>query len=176
MKHGINIEIHAKEKYQQLVKKSHKNVKVKEPGMTVLQPYPFILLSPDLKVICSCHGPGLVEIKCSASLIGKVPSIENYHHLELSDGQIKLKRNSEYCFQFKIKWQWQKECIVTYFIFLFAGNAIVRLDFDENFWLDMLHHFNWFWQNFIAPEFLTEESKRNLDRICPENEIIAVKN
>ena len=105
MKHGINIEIHAKEKYQQLVKKSHKNVKVKEPGMTVLQPYPFILLSPDLKVICSCHGPGLVEIKCSASLIGKVPSIENYHHLELSDGQIKLKRNSEYCFQFKIKWQ-----------------------------------------------------------------------
>ena len=96
MKHGINIEIQAKEKYQQLVKKSHKNVKVNEPGMTLLQPYPFILLSPDLKVICSCHGPGLVEIKCSASLIGKVPSIENYHHLELSDGQIKLKRNSEY--------------------------------------------------------------------------------
>ena len=63
-----------------------------------------------------------------------------------------------------------------FFIFSFAGNATVRLDFDEKFWLDMLHHFNWFWQNFIAPEFLTEKLKRNLDRLCPENEIIAVKN
>ena len=40
----------------------------------------------------------------------------------------------------------------------------------------MLHHLNWFWRNFIAPEFLTEESRRNIDRLCPENEIIAVKN
>ena len=29
MKRGINTEIHAKEKYKQRVKKSHKNVKVK---------------------------------------------------------------------------------------------------------------------------------------------------
>ena len=38
----------------------------------------------------------------------------------------------------------------------------------------MLHHFNWFWRNFIAPEFLTEKLKRNPDRLCPENEIIAL--
>ena len=28
----------------------------------------------------------------------------------------------------------------------------------------------------FKPEFLTEELKRNLDRLCPDNEIIAVKN
>ena len=95
MKHGINTEIHVKEKYKQLIKKSHNNVKVKEPGMTILQPCPFISVSPDSEVICSCHGPGLVEIKCPASLIGKVPSTEICHNLKLSDGQIKLKRNSE---------------------------------------------------------------------------------
>ena len=38
------------------------------------------------------------------------------------------------------------------------------------------HHFNWLRQNFIALEFLTEELKRNLDRFCPENDIIPVKN
>ena len=27
-----------------------------------------------------------------------------------------------------------------------------------------------------TPEFLTEELKRNLDRLCPDNEIISVKN
>ena len=36
MKHCINTEIHAKEKCKHLVKKLHKNVKVKEPRMTVL--------------------------------------------------------------------------------------------------------------------------------------------
>ena len=75
------------------------NAKVKEPGMTILQPYPFILVNPDLEVICSCHSPGIVEIKCPANLIGKLLSVENCNHLGLSDGQIKLKRNSEYYFQ-----------------------------------------------------------------------------
>ena len=51
--------------------------------MTVLQPYPFISFSPGLEVFCSCHNSGLVEIKCPASLISKVPAVENYHHLEL---------------------------------------------------------------------------------------------
>ena len=51
-----------------------------------------------------------------------------------------------------------------YFVFSFPGNPTVQLDFDENFW-----------QNVKAPEFLTGELKRNLDRVCPENEIIAIK-
>ena len=139
MKHGINTEIHAKEKHRQVVKKSLKNIKVKELRMTVIQPYPFISISLDLEVICSCHGPGLVEIKCPASLIGKVLSIENYHHLELSDFQIKRKRNSEYYFQIQGKTAVAESMYCNFFIFS------VRLDFYENFWLDMLHHFTWFW-------------------------------
>ena len=104
-----------------------------------------------------------------------MPSIENYHHLELSDSQIKLKRNSEYYFQIQGQVTVTERMYCDFFIFSFAGNKTVRLDFDENFWLDMLHHFDWFWRNFIAPEFLTEEWKRNLDRLCPENKIISVK-
>ena len=71
--------------------------------MTVLQPYPFISFSPGLEVFCSCHNSGLIEIKCPASLISKVPAVENYHHLKLSDGPAKLKRNSEYYFQILVK-------------------------------------------------------------------------
>ena len=75
-----------------------------------------ISVRPDLEVICSCHGPGLVEIKCPASVIGKVPCIENYHNLELSDGKIKLKRNSEYYFQIQDQIA-VTECIVTFLYF-----------------------------------------------------------
>ena len=77
-----------------------------------------------------------VEIKCPASLFGKVPSVEN--HLEVSDGQAKTKRNSEYYFQ--IQGQKVTERMYrNFFIYSFAGNAIGRLDFDENFWFDKLH-------------------------------------
>ena len=31
------------------------------------------------------------------------------------------------------------------------------------------------WRNFVGLKFLTEELKGNIDRHCPENEIIAVK-
>ena len=82
---------------------------------------------------------GLVEIKCPASLIGKVPSIENYHHLQLSNFQMKRNRNSEYYFQIQGKTAVVESMYYNFFIFS------VRLDFDENFWLDMLHHFTWFW-------------------------------
>ena len=56
--------------------------------MTIPQPYPFTSVIPGLEVIFYCHGPDLAESKCTASLIGKMSSVENYHHLELSDGQI----------------------------------------------------------------------------------------
>ena len=105
-----------------------------------------------------------------------MPSVENYHHLELSDGQIKLKRNSQYYFQIQSQIALKERMQSDFFIFLVAGNATVRLDFNENFWLDILHHFDWFRRHFFVPEFLTEELKGNLDRLCPENEIIAVKN
>ena len=119
MKHVINTEIHAKEKYKQLVKKSHKNVKIKEPVIAILQLYPFMLVSSE--VFCFCNDPGLVQIKSPASLIGKMPSIENCHHLELSDGQIKLKRNNEYYFQIQGQMAETEEmhCVtILYFRFL----------------------------------------------------------
>ena len=50
MKHGINIEPHAKQKFKQLFKKSHKHTQIKDPGMTVCYSYPYISGSPDLEI------------------------------------------------------------------------------------------------------------------------------
>ena len=61
-------------------------------------------------------------------------SVKNYQHLELSDGQIKLKRNSAYFFQMQGQMAVTERMCCDFFIFSFAGNATVRIDFDENFW------------------------------------------
>lgn len=51
--------------------------------MTVCERFPFISVSPDLEVCCSCHGERLVEIKWPTTAIGKIPNSEIYStHIE----------------------------------------------------------------------------------------------
>ena len=78
MKHGNNSEPHAKGKIKLFFKKIHQNPEVSDPRMTVFKSHPFISVSRDMEINCSCHGPGFEEIKCPATFIGKVPSAENY--------------------------------------------------------------------------------------------------
>ena len=79
--------------------KKHKDIKYQDPGMTIFSTHPFISVTPDLEIDCACHGPGLVEIKCPASLIGKVPQKDNYKHLEAREFENKLRKSSEYYFR-----------------------------------------------------------------------------
>ena len=90
--------------------------------MTVFKSHPFISVSSDLEISCSCHGPGLVEIKCPATFIGKVSSAENYKQLEIINEQLYLKKASPYYFQI------QGQLAVTQ-----AGNIVISLFFHSRF-------------------------------------------
>ena len=97
MNHGINTEIHAKHKYKSLTRRFHKNMAYNDPGMAVFEEYPYLSATRDMEINCNCHGAGLVEIKCPATLIGKIPSIENYSkHIEKDGDKLKLKSTSPY--------------------------------------------------------------------------------
>ena len=63
MKHRINTEFYPKIKY--------KSMTCTYLRMTVFEGYSFLGSTPDLKINCACHGPGLVEIKCSQPLLHK---------------------------------------------------------------------------------------------------------
>ena len=62
-------------------------------GMTVFEEYPYLSATPDMEINCNCHGAGLTEIKCPATLTGKIPITENYSKHVENDGD-KLKLNS----------------------------------------------------------------------------------
>ena len=65
--------------------------------MTVFEEYPYLSATPDMEINCHCHGAGLVEIKCPATLISKIPSIENCSkHIENNCDKLKLKSTSPY--------------------------------------------------------------------------------
>ena len=113
MKHGINSEPHAKQKFKQFFKKTRQNPEVSDPGMTLFKSHLFISVSPDLEINCSCHGPGLVEIKRPATIIGKVPSAENNKHLETINEQPSLKKKAHITSKFKGNLQLQADNIAT---------------------------------------------------------------
>ena len=159
MEHGTNSEPHAKQKLKLFFKKTH----------------PFIAVSPDLEINCTSHGPGLVEIKCPATIIGKEPSAENYKHLEIINEQPYLNKTSPYYFEI------QGQLVVTgrqycdFFVFSFRGHLNIRVEFNEQFWVELLDNLDWFFRNFVAPELLLGKMKKNLDSICDENDIIVVE-
>ena len=118
MKHGINSEPHAKQKFKPFFKKTYQNPEVSDPGITVFKSHPFISVSPDLEINCSFHGPGLVGIKCPATIIGKVQSTENYKHLEIINEQPYLKKKQAHITsKFKDNLQLQADNIVIFLSF-----------------------------------------------------------
>ena len=119
-------------------KKTHQNPKVSDPGMTVFTSHPFISISPDLEITCSYHGPGLVAIKCPATFIGKVPSAENYKHLEIINEQPYLKKASPYYFEIQGLLAVTGKQYCDFFVFSFKGHLNIRVKFDEQFWIELL--------------------------------------
>ena len=156
-------------------KKTHQNLEVSDPGMTVFKSHPFISVSPDLEINCSCHGPGLVEIKCPATFIKKVPSAENYKHLEIINEQPYLKKASPYYFQIQGQLAVTGKQYCDFFVFSFKGHLNIQVKFDERFWIELLDNLDCFFRNFVAPEKLLGKMKKNLDRICDENDIVVVQ-
>ena len=65
-----------------------------DPGVAVFEGSTFLAVKPDLEINCACHGPGLVEIKCPATLIAKTTNVDNYKHMEMCNDNIALKMTS----------------------------------------------------------------------------------
>ena len=119
IKHDINTEIHAKHKYKSLTRRFHKNMTYNNPGMTA---------TPDMEINCNCHDAGLVEIKCPATPMGKIPSIENYSkHIEKDDDKLQLKSTSPYYSQIQAQVVATGRLYCDLFVFSFQGNLTIRM-------------------------------------------------
>ena len=154
IRHGIATEYHAKKKYLQLSKKQHKNMQSNDPGMRISITHPYISVTPDLEIECSCHGKGLVEINCPFTLIGKKPSHENYKHLIKHGDASRLKKTSEYYYQIQGQMAVTRRSYADFFVFTTGGFHVERIMFDESFWLQIQTNLVYCWENYVIPELL----------------------
>ena len=163
MKHGRAMEFHAKQKYLNTMKKTHRQLKSEEVGLIIMREKPFIGVSPDLKVTCICCGEGLLEIKCPYSIKETTPTAENLSYLEKKDDKTTLKSNSDYYYQIQGQMAVTERNYTDFFVFTVHGYFLERVDFNSDFWANMLSKLEWFWIHCFAPEILTNNIKKQLE-------------
>ena len=116
-----------------------------------------------------------MEIKCAAIFIGKVPSVENYKHLEIINEQPYLTKTSPYYFKIQGQLEVTGRQYYDLFVFSFKGDLSIQVKFGEQFSIELLDNVGWCFCNFVTSELLLGKMKRNLDRTCDENYIVVVE-
>ena len=105
-KYGCEHESIAREKYVELLGKSHNDFFVIKSGLILHPSFPFFGATPDGIVNCSCHGPGVLEIKCpfrckEASF--KEAATQASFCLEEDNDSLRLKEDHTYYYQVQLQ-------------------------------------------------------------------------
>ncbi|XP_070555668.1 uncharacterized protein [Ptychodera flava] len=156
VKHGRTLEPEAKKAYIELMKSKHEGFGHRECGLFVDKHKPYLGASPDLVVSCKCCEVGLMECKCPFRIRHSVPSVYNLDYIQLDDsGSIKLKRNHLYFAQIQGQMAITGTQWCDLFIFTFAGNLTLRVNFDEKYWSDLVTNLDYFFNTYVANELLS---------------------
>ena len=166
-KWGCSHENEAREIYTRTSKSQHSDFSVTDCGLFLSTQWPFVGASPDGIINCSCHGRGVLEIKCpfchrEASL--QTATEDKKFCLKQSDGEIYLDRSHAYYYQvqtqlFACNVDYADFCVCTFEKDLQStysdnGIHIERIERNLNFWtncIDKAHHF---FRTSLLPELM----------------------
>ena len=162
-KHGLSMEVHAIDKYAQVMKTQHKHFHADRSGLYqtyqhegfiffCYKPSPFIAASPDLLVDCKCHGAGLCEIKSPFSTRHLPPSPDHLQYLESVHGHCRLKRNSQYYYQIQGQMGVTGRTNCDFFVYTAFGYHLERIQFEQQLWDTILSSCTKFWYDFVVPK------------------------
>ena len=157
-KHGINMEVHAAELVAKLLGKFHQKVSISYAGLVVSDTHPFLAVSPDLEVTCSCHEGEvfLVEIKSPYTVRHTAPTADNLDYLEIDNesGETHLKRNHPYYSQIQGQLAITGNKIAWFLVYTHFGHHLEKITFDEQNWENMKGFLISFWYEHLAPTLL----------------------
>ena len=136
--YGCKHEDAARNEYIYKMKKNHLDFKISEVGLVLHPHYPFLGATPDGLVSCSCHGGGILEIKCPYSCREKdmeqVAEENTYFFLVQDEGGIlRLKETHQYYYQVQMQ---MKFCNVKYCDFVVWNKDVwlnQRIELDTDF-------------------------------------------
>ena len=159
-KHGISMEVHAKEAVKKILCKSHSNFIFSNPGMTIHEKYPFVSASPDLEGVCKCCGKCVIEIKCPYSICESKPTTNNLIYLkEVTTDHgtvVRLNKNHQYYTQIQGQLATTETKHAWFFIYTHNGYHLEKIDFDHTFWNKVENNLVEFWYKYLAPALISK--------------------
>ena len=135
---GKNQERVAKIRYSQIFRENHQNCNIKNCELIIHKSIPYLGASPDGLVCCSCHGEGVLEIKCPRSIAMEQPNEHNVPYLLRSENRdLHLKRNHSYFAQCQGQMAITERKWCHFFVYSLAGFCFLEIAFDEIWWNEL---------------------------------------
>ena len=73
-----------------------------------------------------------------------------------------MEMSSPYYFQVQGQMAVTNRLYCDFFVFSFKhGDVCITVEFDEEFWKNVLEKLIWFWKSIVAPELLTQNLKES---------------
>ena len=178
-KYGCEHETTAREKYVDLLGKSHDTFFVIKCGLILHPSFPFFGATPDGIVNCSCHGPGVLEIKCPFRCKDssfKEAATQGSFCLEEDGDSLHLKEDHAYYYQVQLQ---MKLCQVDYADFVVWREEdlfIQRIGVEREFIDDAMQRAEPFVKLGILPElvgkwFTRQKTMLNKEQIAQQSNV-----
>lgn len=170
MQHGRKCEPIARDLYADITKyKLKRNIIVRETGI-VIQPHLYWLAaSPDGLVRDDNDASvfGLIEIKCPASKKHMTPEEilqDESFYVGIKDDQLYLKKkhSNGYYTQIQMALGLSRLMFCDFVVYSFKGMIIMRVPFDEDYFVAVIQKLNVFFKSYLITKFTTEKE------ICEE--------
>lgn len=136
----------------------HTDFQVSTAGLFINTSLPWIGASPDGIITCSCHGRGVLEIKCpftlkNGSIVNSCNTDANFC-LMMKDNVITLKTNHKYMSQVQAQMRIVGVQYCDFVVWSPTGMFIQHIQFDEAFFSEAYSRVAQFIKTKLLPELL----------------------
>lgn len=146
------------------MKPLHDDLEFTSSGLVVCLQQPWLAASPDSLINCTCHGPGVIEVKCPYKFrdVKIITAVENEKNFHLSyhenSKEFKLKTTHEYYYQIQLQ-MFVTRCTYGMFVtFTTCDFVYVNVPFDEQFFEKVIPHCKRFFMEQLLPEMVAKVS------------------
>ena len=152
---GIYNERKAKELYCSAMKTDHDDFHMRDSGLVIDATCPVFAASPDGMRTCSCHGNGLLEVKCSFKHkdldVCEIVLIDHSFYL---DKDLKLKESHRYYTQIQFQMYVCQVTFCDFIVFTLKGISTQTVEYNPTFVSNLVEKCSEFAFNHVVPEIL----------------------
>ncbi|KAG0414184.1 hypothetical protein HPB47_008660 [Ixodes persulcatus] len=151
MQWGGDNEPNAKREYRLFMERNHNDFKLEEIGFVIDTRDSFIGASPDGIWSCSCHGVGILEVKCPAVL--KEPGTP-ITRVDCLNDNLELPTFHKYYTQVQTQLHVCRKSVAHFVVWGPDDLHVQEVAYDKAFFAPILSKARQFWAKHIAPELV----------------------